>query len=124
MIGIAYTGDFTSLGAVEKLFNDTVSDLEKEGRELRYINKDIAVFEDGSKVFRIKSLSLIGRRLTHLYIDESFFMLANGENVVREALLPSVVAQGEYEHVDASTDIKERIFLFNEKGDKKHLIKE
>lgn len=121
VIGIAHTGNFTSLGAVEKIFNDTVSNLEKEGRELRYMNDNMAVFEDGSRVFKIES-SLIGKRLTDLYIDESFFELENGNTIVREALLPSVLTQGEYNHVDASTDIRERVFLFNEKGDKKHFI--
>ena len=125
MIGVVSTGSFTTLATVEKLFNNSINDLEQEGRELKYINERMAIFEDGSKVLKYKITNLESlriARLTHLLIDSDVFNANNGEEMVKIVLLPTVIDKGDYVHLEASDDISERILLFDKEGNKRKFI--
>src|SRR5690606_32806157 len=105
IIGIVYVDFLRGIGSAEKLFHDIVKELKDEGRVETHADDRTVRFEDGTRVYKIGSSSMMDRRLTHAYIDEGVFDLVNGERVVRELILPSIVPQGRYANIDANTDI-------------------
>lgn len=114
-IGIAHTGDFARLGAVKRLFTKLVEDLESDGRKLRFIREDLAVFEDGSTVSVFKGTGR-GRKHTHLYIDKGFLELENGWETVETVFITTVLPNGNYEHLDVEDNAIDRTFFIKEDG--------
>jgi hypothetical protein len=101
----------------ERTFNKIVKDLVSEGRVIRSSTSEKIKFEDGTIVVKLPfTNSLVGRRFTHLYIDEQIFELQNGEKYVNEALLPSIVKSGNYAGLDVEGTAKERVKTFSKNG--------
>lgn len=118
-------GLVNNIATVERMFTSIVNEMSSEGRQLRYINKDSATFEDGSRVKKIPfGQHTVGARATHLYIDEEALNLKNGEEVIKEMLLPIVVDGGTYKHLDVEGEPSDRIMVFNSKGVNKYNLGE
>jgi hypothetical protein len=107
---------YGSIARMEKVFNDVVKSLQSEGRKLLYVNEKLAKFEDGTKVEKVLfGRALIGRRVTHLYIDRYAMTLSNSDEYMKEAVLPTVV-HGNYKHLDVEGSPMDRIMLFDNGG--------
>ena len=102
-----------SVSKAEKMFRDIFSEMEEEGKEVRNSADNYVAFEDGSKIFKVKmGEALIGRRVTHLYVENSIKNVENGEEFVNVALKPFVISQGDYANIDASDSVNDRIKYF------------
>lgn len=110
-----------NVATVEKMFATVVMEMSAEGRQIRYINKDSATFEDGTRVEKVPfGMHLLGTRATHIYIDEEILKLKNGNAVVNEVVLPVIVNEGNYKTLDAVGKPIERIMVFNNEGVNKY----
>lgn len=111
-------GFIESVAYVEKAFNNIANELVSEGRIVKYITSNIIKFEDGTTVTKIPfdSEKLLGKRLTHLYIDENVFELKHGNKYINEALKPLVVGNGIYENFDTEGNPTDRIMTFGLSG--------
>lgn len=119
--------DFKSIARAERVFNNIIEELENEGRHLSYISQDnkFVVFDEGTKVEKIvMTEGAIGKRVTHLYVDEGMYDFIDGDRFIREALMPCVIPSGEYKHLDASADARDRLLIFDSKGNTKRLLGE
>lgn len=114
-IGIAHSGNLESLGVVEKLFKTIVSSLEEEGREIRFDRQNTVMFEDGTIVSKFKAYGEgLGRKHTHLYIDQSVFNLENGDQLVMAHLVPTLMYGDSYSSsFDIEESFKRRVFTFD-----------
>jgi len=104
--------------AGEAMFSKIMEQLHHEGKQhsvtIENPKEKFAKFRDGSKITIMSVGSpAIGRRFTHIYIDESVFEMANAETYINEAVLPSVIRKGSYINWDADEDDAERIYSFN-----------
>lgn len=114
-------GLVNNIATVERMFTSIVNEMSSEGRQLRYINKDSATFEDGSRVKKIPfGQHTVGAKATHLYIDENALSLENGDRVIKEMLLPIVVDNKVYKSLDAEGEPTDRIMIFNKESVKKY----
>lgn len=113
-IAIVYAESLKGVARAEKMRHKIINDLIEEGRVVRESNALLTLFTDGTRidVFKMGAL-LIGRRVTHLYIDCGVFDLENGKQYVKEALAPFVVHGTGYKSVDAEGKGIERMFIFN-----------
>lgn len=115
----------SSISSTEKVFHNIISDLKNNGEKFRILHNKRAIFESGTKVEKVPfGASLLGQRITHLYIDESVMDLDNGDKFVYEILLPCVIPYGNYINLDVDGDIKDRVFTFNHEGNIEKLEKQ
>lgn len=106
-----------SISSAEKIFNKIISELEDSGLEVKRSNKFLTLFNNATKVEKIPfGKAMIGMRITHMYIDNNVLKLEGGEQFVNEALIPCVIPSGNYENLDATEEVNERVFIFDLKG--------
>lgn len=106
-----------SISSAEKIFSKIVSELEDSGLEIKHSNKVLTLFDNATKVEKVPfGKAMIGMRITHMYIDNNVLELEGGERFVNEALMPCVIPSGSYANLDATEEVKERVFIFDLKG--------
>ena len=104
---------YGSLSRAERVFVDTINQMRNEGREVKYINEDMAMFTDGTKIDKMPfGKGLLGLRVTHCYIDRYALTIENSENFINEAVIPMVV-EGDYKHLDVDGRAIDRIMVFD-----------
>lgn len=104
---------FGSQARAERVFVDVVNQMRNEGREVKYVNEDMAMFTDGTKIDKVPfGKGLIGLRVTHCYIDRYALTIENSQNFIMEAVMPMVV-EGDYKHLDVEGRAIDRIMVFD-----------
>jgi hypothetical protein len=104
---------FGSMARAERVFVDVIKQMEKEGREVKYINEDMAMFKDGTKVDKVPfGRGLLGLRVTHCYIDRYALTIEHSKNFIMEAVLPMIV-EGDYKHLDVEDKAIDRLMVFD-----------
>ena len=113
IIVIVYVGSLVgSVSATERMFAYLTSDLKSRGHIIKYSNNSKVIFEDGTKISKIRIGEPIGRA-THVYIDDNILDIGNGVKFVNEAVIPSMIKGDKYKLLDAESDVYERITVFN-----------
>lgn len=107
-----------SISSAERMLITLVHEMERQGRELKYINNGVAVFEDGTRIIKKQFGELFdnGFRATHIYLDEEISTIKNAGDFIAQSVLPTVVPKGKYEHLDAEGESTDRIFVYGDDG--------
>lgn len=106
-----------SISSAEKIFNKIISELKDSGLEVKHSSKVLTLFDNTTKVEKVPfGKAMVGMRITHMYIDDNVLKLKGGERFVNEALIPRVIPSGNYANLDATEEVKERVFIFDSKG--------
>lgn len=108
-------GNIKSQVSKEYLFNRVVSDLIEEGKivaDTMVTQREKRIrFADGSSVICVPfTMANKGMKVTHVFIDRELSELINGNEIIQENILPSVI-NWETENFDISD--KDRRFIFS-----------
>lgn len=107
---------FGSKARAERVFVDVMNQMMNEGREIKYVNEDMAMFTDGTKIDKVPfGKGLIGLMVTHCYIDRYALTIENSQNFIMEAVMPMVV-EGDYKYLDVEGKAIDRIMVFDNKS--------
>lgn len=93
-----------------------VSDeLESEGRMIVRRTQRQVEFQDGTTIDVIPiGTHTIGKKVTHLYFEEAILKMSGGKRYITDILLKLVLKGGNYNNLDATEEVEERIMMFNE----------
>jgi len=122
-IAIYYVdGNMSSVSHMERVFAMLVGRMDSEGRQLRYVNERMAIFEDGTKIHKVPITGVVlGIRATDVYVDENIVGLKNGNKFIEEVVMPSVLPEGNYEHLEVKGEPSSRLLVFGANGINKYL---
>lgn len=111
-------GSIQNISAIHTAFRAIVNEMIDEGRVIKEQTDRLTRFEDGTVIEKVQvGTDIYMSRVTHLYIDEELLKLGNSVKYIKDALIPTVVPEGNYEKLDVEGSTNDRIFIIGlEKG--------
>ena len=115
MVVYLNNGSLESQVSKEIVFNKLIEKFKGEDKGLIYHTQHLAKFEDGSKIFLVPfGQSMIGVRLTHIYLDKFILSLPNAKETVFKTCIHMLIKMDNSKDYDVSG---ERLFTFSTKGE-------